>query len=110
MAQVDAELAARLTPAVLQGVVDQVPESCIADYAPHQPGGTAQATAAGFGVLYGIGSKFFVTREEFQPVQTELKVMSEKIGQIRESVQDTKDGQKELASKMDKILTSVENR
>ena len=66
--------------------------------------------AAGFGVLYGIGSKFFVTREEFQPVQTELKVMSEKIGQIRESVQDTKDGQKELASKMDKILTSVENR
>ena len=66
--------------------------------------------AAGFGVLYGIGSKFFVTREEFQPFQTDMKVMAERVEQIKQSVQDTKEGQKELASKMDKILTSVENR
>ena len=44
--QVDAELAARLTPAVLQGVVDQVPESFLALSAQDQPGGSALATAA----------------------------------------------------------------
>ena len=44
--QVDAELAARLTPAVLQGVVDQVPESFLALSARDQPGGSALATAA----------------------------------------------------------------
>ena len=46
LAQVDAELAARLTPAVLQGVVDQVPESFLALSAQDQPGGSALATAA----------------------------------------------------------------
>ena len=46
LAQVDAELAARLTPDVLQGVVDQVPESFLALSAQDQPGGSALATAA----------------------------------------------------------------
>ncbi len=46
LAQVDAELAARLTPAVLQGVVDQVPESFLALSAQDQPPGSARATAA----------------------------------------------------------------
>ena len=46
LAQVDAELAARLTPAVLQGVVAQVPESFLALSAQDQPGGSALATAA----------------------------------------------------------------
>lgn len=40
--QVDAELAARLTPAVLQGVVDQVPESFLALSAQDQPPGSAR--------------------------------------------------------------------
>jgi len=46
LAQVDAELAARLTPDVLRGVVDEVPESFLALSAQDQPPGSALATAA----------------------------------------------------------------